>query len=338
MYFLQEQPAFITTVTQICNISPSAKMMFKRRQLSFSLLLLPLLTSTSTATQPYSWARNATTGYGTITTTLVSPYVVRALISNPPINLYDYKMILDLYSFLLSLQSTPTPPKVVIFSSADPAIYIQHIDIHTLTPATPSFNTTFSTHMVNLDVLIVRLLRSLPTIFIGEINGLSTGAGTEFAVQLDMRFAGPNARIGALEVGSGVIHGNGGALHLTQLIGPGRAAEYLLSVQDVDATQAETYGWVNRAYKSQKELRQEVDKLAKRIAVFNAGALNGTKASIRSSGPTEKQLADDLATFGRLVGGAEAQRVLASFLALSKNQTRSAFELGLDQTMVDLYE
>lgn len=109
-------------------------------------------------------------------------------------------------------------------------------------------------------------------------------------------------------------------------------------MQDVDATQAETYGWVNRAYKSQKELTQEVDKLAKRIAVFNAGALNGTKASIRSSGPTEKQLADDLATFGRLVGGAEAQRVLASFLALSKNQTRSAFELGLDQTMVDLYE
>ncbi|MCJ1246823.1 hypothetical protein MMC30_004032 [Trapelia coarctata] len=313
-------------------------MLFKLPQLSSLLFLLPLLTSTSTATTTPSYARNATTGYGTITTTLISPFVVRAVISNPPINLYDYKMINDLYDFLLALQADPTPPKVIIFSSTDPAIFIQHIDIHTLTPATPSFNATYSTHLVNLDVLIVRLLRSLPIIFIGEINGLSTGAGTEFAVQLDMRFAGPKARIGALEVGSGVIHGNGGALHLTQLIGPGRAAEYLLSVQDVDAAQAEQYGWVNRAYKSQKELTQEVDKLAKRIAVFNAGALNGTKASIRSTGPTEKQLADDLVTFNRLVVKAETQKVLARFLELSKNQTRSAFEVGLDQTMLDLYE
>ena len=109
-------------------------------------------------------------------------------------------------------------------------------------------------------------------------------------------------------------------------------------MQDVDATQAAAYGWVNRAYQSQQELTQEVDKLAKRIAVFNAGALNGTKASIRSSGPSEKQLADDLATFNRLVGGEEAQRALARFLELSGNQTRSAFELGLDQTTVELYE
>ena len=153
-----------------------------------------------------------------------------------------------------------------------------------------------------------------------------------------MRFAGPNARLGALEVGNGVIHGNGGALHLAHLIGPGRAAEYLLSVQDVDATQAEAYGWVNRAYASQKELTQAVDTLAKRIAVFPAGALNGTKVSIRSNGPTEKQLADDLATLVRLSGGEEAQWAFARFLELSEDQKRNAFELGLDQTMVDLYE
>lgn len=98
-----------------------------------------------------------------------------------------------------------------------------------------------------------------------------------------MRFAGPTARLSALEVGSGVIHGNGGALHLTHLVKPGRVVEYSLSVQDIDAAQAERYGWANRAYKSEKQLKTEVDKLAKRIGISPAGALNGTKGSIRRS-------------------------------------------------------
>lgn len=94
---------------------------------------------------------------------------------------------------------------------------------------------------------------------------------------------------------------------------------------------------MNRAYKSERQLTAEVDKLAKRIAIFPAGALNGTKASIRSLGPTAKQLADDLATFRRLAARPESQGALAKLLELGEDQKRNAFELGLDETMADLY-
>jgi hypothetical protein len=168
-------------------------MLSKHRQPSPILHLLILLTTIFAATLDPVYARNASTGYSTLTTTLVKPFVIRAAITNPPIQLFDYKIILDMYSFLTALQSTPTPPKVVVFSSTEPDVFITHIDIHELTPATPSFSTTFNERMVDVDIAIIRLLRSLPTIFIGEINGLSTGAGTELAVQCDMRFAGPQA-------------------------------------------------------------------------------------------------------------------------------------------------
>ena len=92
-------------------------------------------------------------------------------------------------------------------------------------------------------------------------------AGNESLVQCDMQFVGPRACFGALEVANGLLHGNGGAQYLTHFIGPGRALEYLLSVNGVGAKAAEQYGWVNRAYGSAAELRREVDALAERIAL-----------------------------------------------------------------------
>ena len=123
----------------------------------------------------------------------------------------------------------------------------------------------------------MHLLRILPTIFIGKVNGPATAAGSGFLVPCGMRFAGPRARFGALEVANGLLHGNGGAQYL---IGPGRALEYLLSVNNVDAKTVEQYGWVNRAYGSAAELRREDDALAESIALWTAGGLNTTKQAL----------------------------------------------------------
>ncbi|MCJ1414956.1 hypothetical protein MMC32_001286 [Xylographa parallela] len=47
----------------------------------------------------------------------------------------------------------------------------------------------------------MHLLRSVPIVFIEEIDGLATGAGNELAMQIDMRLADPNARLRADERG-----------------------------------------------------------------------------------------------------------------------------------------
>ncbi|MCJ1243903.1 hypothetical protein MMC30_001100 [Trapelia coarctata] len=308
--------------------------------LSFLLSFSALLPLAVTARPP--WQRNASTGHRTLTTsTNPAGTVLRALISNPPINLYNFALIEDLASFLLALNtsaSTATPPpKVVIFASSDPTFFIAHIDLHTLSATSPYLNTTYSATLLGLYKQTVDLLHTLPIIFVGEINGRAFGAGNEIAVQLDMRFAGPNTRFGSIEVAIGVTHGNGGIQYLTRLIGPGRAAEYLLSARDVDAPTAAAYGWVNRAYASAEELREAVDALAERIATFPAEALNGTKAGIRESGPSKEALDSDLATFARLNGKEEAQGAVGRWLSLSEDERRGRFELGLMEDLVELW-
>lgn len=156
-------------------------------------------------------------------------------------------------------------------------------------------------------------------------------------VQMDMRFAGSGTRLGALEVGIGVTHGNGGIQYLTKLIGRGRASEYLLSTRDVDLETAADIGWVNRAYASTEALQGAVDALAHRIATFSAGALYATKFGINADRPTNQSLADDLNNFIALQQTAEAQAVIAKFLQLSDNQTSGSFELGLNGDLVTLY-
>lgn len=277
--------------------------------------------------------RDKFSGYGTINVTKEGS-VVRATINNPPINLYDEKLITDLYSFLTSL-STPDAPKVVIFDSANPEWFIAHLDLNILRTDTgaPSNAGNLTAKYVNT----VHLLASLPTIFIGEVSGRAFGAGNELLVQMDMRFAGPGARLGALEVALGIIHGNGGIQYLTKLIGRGRASQYLLSSGDVDAQTAATIGWVNTAYASKQALTTAVDALARRIATFPAAALNATKAGINYDRPSDQSLADDLSNFGALVKTSDAQDAIKKFLELSKNQTSSAFELGLNQDLVELW-
>ncbi|MCJ1384911.1 hypothetical protein MMC17_008029 [Xylographa soralifera] len=294
------------------------------------LALLSSLTTSALTPPTYTYPTLTTTPLPSTNST-----VLRALISNPPINLYSRSLITDLFAFLTALNSTPTPPKAVIFASANPSFWIDHIDLHLLQP--PPLGPPDSQALLSTYHQTVQLLRSLPTIFIAEINGLATGAGNEIAVQMDMRFAGPNARMGSLEVALDLIHGNGGAQFLTQLIGPGRAAEYLLTGDTVDAQTAAAYGWVNRAYGSGAELTSEVNKLATRMATWPAGGLNGTKAAVRAGGPSAANLEADLATFGALLGQAEAQRAIAQFLVLSKNQTLGPFELGLNADLTELY-
>jgi hypothetical protein len=79
-----------------------------------ALLSVFALSSAETSPPPYARTNNA--GFGTVTTT-TNGSITRAVCNNPPINLYDEKLIWDIYDFLLSLQTAPESRK----SSYSPA-------------------------------------------------------------------------------------------------------------------------------------------------------------------------------------------------------------------------
>ena len=104
------------------------------------------------------------------------------------------------------------------------------------------------------------------------------GAGSEFVLACDMRFAARESAIfGQPEQGLGLIPGAGAVQHLTRLMGRARALEVMLSADDYNAELAERYGWINRALPA-SSLDEFVRSLAHRIARFPAAGGRGQGA------------------------------------------------------------
>ena len=297
-----------------------------------SLAVLTLLTFTSAAPFPLSPTRalkprTTSPGYGTLSLTTNGP-IIHAVIDNPPINLWDYKLAHDFSSFLYSLNNTNTT-KVVTISSANPDYWIAHYDIHVIVaadPVKPPANAT----LIGQQLITSRtLLSTLPVIFIAEINGRVTGAGDEVAVQCDIRYAGPAARLSQFEVGFGLLPGAGGVQYLVKLIGRARALEYILSSRSVDAVTAAAIGWVNKAFGSSEELRREVDSLAERIAAFPQQGLAAIKARVNVQKPSEEDLDGDLELFNQLANTDVQQAAGQKYLQLSGEESEGTFELDV---------
>ena len=115
---------------------------------------------------------------------------------------------------------------------------------------------------------------------IASIRGRVRGAGSEFALACDLRFASrENALLGPFELGAGVVPGRGPTARLSRLVGRGRALELLLVADDLDGPRAELYGYVNRAIADDR-LDDEVDEMAARLARFEHDAIARTKSYV----------------------------------------------------------
>jgi len=80
---------------------------------------------------------------------------------------------------------------------------------------------------------------------VAAVNGFALGGGCELAMACHFRVASDNARFGQPEVNLGLIPGYGGTQRLVQLIGKGRALEFLMTGNMIDANAALQFGLVN---------------------------------------------------------------------------------------------
>lgn len=81
---------------------------------------------------------------------------------------------------------------------------------------------------------------------IGAINGFAITGGFELALMCDFLIAAPEARFADTHARVGVVPGWGLSQRLPRLIGINRAKELSLTGNYLDATQAESWGLVNR--------------------------------------------------------------------------------------------
>jgi enoyl-CoA hydratase/carnithine racemase len=205
-----------------------------------------------------------------ITIVRPAPGYWRATFQNPPINLIDPDTIEEL-SRLISLLETDPEVKVIVFESGDPDFFLAHYDILTDAARSAAMPDGPTGMRPWLDVL-ARLSRA-PAVSIAAIRGRARGAGSEFALACDIRFASAEkAILGQFEVGVGAVPGGNPMARLAGLMGRGRALEVVLGADDFPGLLAERYGYVNRALPD-TELDKFVDDFARRIAGFEKDAL-----------------------------------------------------------------
>ncbi|MGC4009885.1 MAG: enoyl-CoA hydratase/isomerase family protein [Pseudomonas sp.] len=195
---------------------------------------------------------------------------------HPPINLIDRAMVIDLLHLADELERD-SDTRVVLLRSANPDFFLAHYDLGSQLDAPPM---KLPAGMASpLSALFSRFSR-LPQVTIGELRGRARGAGSEFLLALDMRFASrERALLGQPEVAVGLLPGAGGTVRLAQLLGRGRALEVCLGGADFDADTAERYGWINRALPD-SELGGFCEALARRIAAFPAAGIAHVKAVV----------------------------------------------------------
>jgi enoyl-CoA hydratase/carnithine racemase len=257
--------------------------------------------------------------------------VVFADIAAPPMNLLGPELVRDLVSLIQQAEADPAV-QVLVFRSADPDYFIAHVDLTQITKYRDE--AVRLTGEPSLGMLF-RHVSASRLVTITQIEGRVGGAGSEFVLACDMRFAARETAIfRQMEAALGALLGAGGVQHLTRLMGRARALEVMLSAEDFDADLAERYGWINRALPA-AELGGFVSALAHRIANFPAPGRLSIKARVDAiSLPPAEDYRRDSAIFLDNVSTPESQAAIRAAFARGF-QTREA-ELNLPALLGDL--
>jgi enoyl-CoA hydratase/carnithine racemase len=199
-------------------------------------------------------------------------------ISAPPMNLLGTELVRDLVALIQQAEADPSL-QVLVFGSSDRDYFISHVDVTRISEYRQEAVKLAGEPSIGL---LFRYLSASRLVTIARIEGRVRGAGSEFVLACDMRFAARESAIFSQpEQGFGLIPGAGGIQHLTRLLGRARALEVMLSADDYDAGVAERYGWINRALPA-AALGEFVRALAHRIAGFPAAGRAALKERVNA--------------------------------------------------------
>jgi len=122
---------------------------------------------------------------------------------------------------------------------------------------------------------------NLPQPTVAAVHGFALGGGSELALSCDLVVADETAVMGLPEVTIGLVPGGGGTQLALRRLGPGRAADVVLTGRRIPALEAHDLGLVDRLVPA-GSARIAATELAQTIAANSPVATRAAKRALRS--------------------------------------------------------
>lgn len=154
---------------------------------------------------------------------------------------------------------------------------------------------------------------------VAAVCGVAVGVGTTMLLHCDMVYAGDNAVFSLPFVNLGICPEAGSSLLLAQMIGFHRAAEILLLGEPFNADAALNMGLVNRIVPA-GQANALAQAQARKVAAKPMSSLLETKRLMKKaqSSLVALQMADEGATFARMLNEPAAREALSAFMEKRK--------------------
>lgn len=175
-------------------------------------------------------------------------------LDRPPLNLLDPELITGLRETFMALGRDRSVRVAVL--GAEGHAFTAGMNVHVLRALDVTGARTLITSLHDA----LEAVHHAPFPVIAAVHGPCLGAGLELALACDLRVVTRDATFGLPEVRVGLPSVIEAAL-LPALVGPGRAAELLLTGEPIDAERASAWGLVNRVVPA-ADLRTAAEALA----------------------------------------------------------------------------
>ena len=268
--------------------------------------------------------------------------VALATFTRPPRNFMSFAAMAELEEALTALAADDAIA-VVVLTGGVPGYFVAHADLEDLaatagasggsSPAGPSTAATSSGSPAGklrtpdseprenpsgdprAWFRTLRLIEEMPQPVVAAVNGQAWGGGCELCLACTLRVAARSAHFAQPEVNLGIIPGAGGTQRLPRLIGPGRAAELVLTGRVVEAAEAESIGLVNAILPDEGFLDRALEWVGSLTSPPKAAEFAAKKALLESThAPLGEGLRLEGRLFAELQGRPEALAVQARAL------------------------
>lgn len=176
------------------------------------------------------------------------------------LNALNHQTMTELKQLFSSIKNDDAV-NVVIVTGAGEKAFVAGADISELN----KLNSIAGKEFAESGQAVFNMIEKLGKPVLAAVNGFALGGGCELAMACHIRLASEKAKFGQPEVNLGIIPGYGGTQRLPRLINTGRALEYILTGDMIDANEALRIGLVSKVY-SAEELMAKALEMAGKIA------------------------------------------------------------------------